>query len=166
MNEERSSVKGLLVFLIIAAFIGGLLFGRKGGELNEIIKYQTDTLVVVDTLVMKEPVYITKTKIVKDTVMFPVLEHDRDTVFVEVPIEYSHAEYSDADIYYHGFRAGIDSIKVYPKTVYIDRPYEIKKPEKSRWSIVVSGGYGANSSGLSPYFGIGIGYDLIQFNKK
>lgn len=43
------------------------------------------------------------------------------------------------------------------------RAYKVSAPDPKRWGIGVTAGYGITKSSLSPYVGIGISYNLIQW---
>lgn len=75
-------------------------------------------------------------------------------------------EYRDSTYYARvsGINAFLEEIRVYPRitTKYITTTEYVRgKPKK--WGIGVIGGYGIGSSGLKPYIGFGISYDIIQF---
>lgn len=87
-----------------------------------------------------------------------------DSVNVVVPIE--QKVYSDSlyTAYVSGYRVNMDSIMVYPQREVVTI-HSWKKPK--RWSIGVQAGYGLNfghsTYTLSPYIGIGISYNILNF---
>ena len=165
MKEEYSALKGIRLIAWVICFLAGLFIGRTERKHEvQIVQLKPDTLVVRDTMFLEKPKYVQVTKTVKDTVYLAAVD-DGEEVAVEIPIEHKHAEYSDADIWYHGYNADIDSCRVFPKTVYINTPYEvrIKEKVKTRWGIGVQAGYGVSKSGLSPYIGVGVSYNLFSF---
>ena len=84
----------------------------------------------------------TITKYVKgDTVFLPVIQKEYLT--------------SDYRAWVSGYNAALDSIDVFPQTVYIT-----KKIPARRWGLGVSTGYGVGQSGLSPYIGVGVYYRI------
>lgn len=168
MNEESNSLKGFWLTLALGCFLAGIFVGRQQmhSRQPEIVKVVRDTVIVVDTLTLREPKYITKVKTVTDTLWLKAVDTPEDSAQVEIPIEYKHAKYSDADVYYHGFNAGIDSLKVYPKTAYIETVKEVKAPEPSRWGIGIGAGYGITAHGLSPTINVELQYNLIRFKKR
>lgn len=165
MQEEYAALKGIRFAAWVICFLAGLFIGRTERKHEvQVVQLKPDTLVVRDTMFLEKPKYVQVRSTVTDTVYLTAVDSSKD-VAVEIPIEYKYAEYSDADIWYHGYNADIDSCRVFPKTVYINTPYEvrIKEKVKTRWGIGVQAGYGASKSGLSPYIGVGVSYNLFSF---
>jgi len=158
--------RAALVLLASAALIAAgwatypLVFHKRPKPTETV---QIDTLVIRDTLVYTKTdiKYVHIFHTTTDTVVLYDLQHD--TVRVEVPIEHRREHYEDADVWYHGYRAGIDSLAVYPKTVVVT----VKEREKRRPTKVGIGfqaGWGASRlGGPEPYVGVGISYNLIRF---
>ena len=153
-----------IVAAMALLFLLGIQFGKR--QLPADVVIQRDTLVIRDTTTLityvDRIVYRTRIDTVELPVPDPYTVHD--TVTVQVPIEYIHERYSDAEVWYHGFLAGIDSLQVYPETKYITNTVTLRE-RPSRWAISVQGGYGVGKTGLTPYVGVGISYDLVRFGK-
>lgn len=153
-----------LFLAILAAFLIGWitypLVWRKAPETPEI---QRDTVTVRDTTYLTKDslIYVERFHNTTDTVTLYDIHHD--TVTIEVPIEHKHEHYSDADVWYHGFRAGIDSLAVYPVTTTITVT-ERERPEPMPWGLGVQAGYGVTKNGGPVvYIGLGISYNFLRF---
>ena len=153
-----------LFLAILAAFLIGWitypLVWRKAPEKPEI---QRDTVTVRDTTYLTKDslIYVERFHNTTDTVTLYDIHHD--TVTVEVPIEHKHEHYSDADVWYHGFRAGIDSLAVYPITTTITVT-EREKRRPTKFGLGVQAGYGVTKEGGPvPYVGLGISWNPIRF---
>ena len=153
-----------LFLAILAAFLSGWitypLVWRKAPEKPEI---QRDTVTVRDTTYLTKDslIYVERFHNTTDTVTLYDIHHD--TVTVEVPIEHKHEHYSDADVWYHGFRAGIDSLAVYPITTTITVT-EREKRRPTKFGLGVQAGYGVTKEGGPvPYVGLGISWNPIRF---
>lgn len=140
----------LLLICLVGSFLAGYRFCRLESHPAEI-----DTVIVIDTVrdTIPVPVRETVTKYIQvpgDTIVKYI---KGDTVFLPV----IQKEYSTPD--YHawvsGYNAALDSIDVFPKTVYVTQ----KIPAR-RWGLGIIGGYGAGRSGLSPYIGVGVYYRI------
>lgn len=125
---------GYFLWLIIALAAGLLIghsWGHKAPESDVVTK--TDTLTVFDTIERIKPIYSTITVERTDTVRLVTTE--RDTVEVEVPIE--RKVYQEDSLYYaevSGYRASLNTLEVWPKTVTITTVKTVKaKP--SKWSF-------------------------------
>lgn len=163
--------EGILIWLGIIALACSYGLGAKVGaqkaekSLLTDFPTKTDTLLVRDTIVEREPVYLTRTRTetVTDTLY---LKGDTVKVEVEVPVSHERAEYPEADVWYHGYRAGIDSLRVYPVTRVITNTVTVDRyRDPSKWSFGISGGYGIGKGGLTPYIGVGLTYDLVRLPK-
>lgn len=140
----------ILLIGLVASFFSGYHFCPARLEPPEI-----DTVIVIDTVRDTIPVPITETatkfiQVPGDTI---VKYLKGDTVFLPV----MQKEYSTPDYraWVSGYNAALDSIYVFPKTIYVT-----KKIPARRWGFGVSAGYGAGRSGLSPYIGIGVYYRI------
>lgn len=154
------SILGCLAAFLLGFFAGCHLW-KSPQKPVEIV--QVDTVWCRDTVVytQTEVKYVERIKTEYDTVTLTTTQHD--TVLVEVPIEHKHEHYSDADVWYHGFRAGIDSLAVYPETAYITVT-EREKAQPKPWGLGVQAGYGVTKlGGPVVYVGLGISYNLIRF---
>lgn len=122
-----------------------------------------DTVTVVETLRITEPMVVesvlVRTKIVRVPVTLTDTTVIHDSVEVELPITQKVYGDSTYRAWVSGYRPNLDSIDVYRKTVTIERTL-VQKPK--RWSIGVTGGYGYGLlHGRSDVFvGVGVSYRL------
>lgn len=143
------------VILLLLGLMASFFAGYHVREVSSMMTPATDTVIIVDTLrdTVPVPVKETVTKFIQvpgDTIVKYI---KGDTVFLPVvQKEYSTPDYR---AWVSGYNAALDSIDVFPKTVYVTR----KMPAR-RWGLGVSAGYGAGRSGLSPYVGIGVYYRI------
>ena len=153
--------------LILAIpFLVGFLIGysshfRRPGET---LVERVDTLTVHDTITLEKPVFVDRYLLRTDTVKLAV--HDTtlrvDSVLVDVPIE--RRIYQEDSLYravVSGYRPSLDSLMVYRTTTEITKFVAV--PQKKRWGIGVHAGYGFSRQGISPYVGVGVSYNLINF---
>lgn len=143
-------MKAWHVILLLLGLVVSFLTGYHVRQVSSMMTPRQDTVIIVDTLRDTVPVPIRET--VTKYVLVPgdtIVKYLKgDTVFLPV----MQKEYSTPDYraWVSGYNAALDSIDVFPKTVYVT-----KKPAR-RWGLGVSAGYGACRSGLSPYIGIGV----------
>ena len=125
---ERFRIGALLTgfaCLTALAFLGlGMMLGYQRCRANCGGFVVTDTIVVHDTLVVNR--FFTDTVFKTRLVPYTFTIHDtvekerRDSLLVDVPIESHHAHIEDTlDIWYSGFAARLDSLKVYNTTKYV-----------------------------------------------
>ena len=157
----------LIAFAVIAGLIAWLniaLYKIREYKANEgkVIR-DTITLVKYDTLTIKKPIYISEK--VTDTLFQPVTDTLRinDTLYLPIPITQKlYAKDSVYKAWVSGYRPNLDSIQVYPKSVYQTITNTIHtKP--SRVGFGVMGGYGVTfgeQTKLSPFVGVGLYYRI------
>ena len=142
----RDFIKTLLGLLLIAGvgFALGLGYGRRTARKPIRLSVVNDTVQVTkhDTIWREKPVSVASSVIRHDTVRFTTLE--RDTVFVDVPIE--RRVYHEDSLYHavvSGFRPSLDTLMIFPKTTTITItntvPEYIPAPRR-RWSFGITAG--------------------------
>lgn len=160
MNGKR-----LLLTLTAVLCIGFLAgwFSRVPARVEDFIE-KVDTLVVRDTIMRDRPVFVDRYLVRTDTVKLAA--HDTtlrvDSVLVDVPIE--RLIYEEDSLYravVSGYRPSLDSLLVYRTTTEITKFVPV--PVKKRWGVGIQAGYGFSRQGISPYVGVGISYNLINF---
>lgn len=132
-----------------------------------------DTCIVYDTIKYFQPVPKDSVVVRYVTATLPAVQHiDTVTVFdsVQVEIPITQKEYKDST--YHAFVSGympsLDSIMVYPRTIYVNNTTTSKYiPKTKRWGIGLQAGYGAYISNstvhTAPYIGVGISYNIFSW---
>jgi len=149
------------IAVLAAVFLAG--YGVGGVASRADVEARIDTLTVVDTVTVREPVYVDRETVRTELVAVTDTVRLRDTLFVEVPIESRHYSDSLYDAWVSGYRASLDSIRVYPRTTYVTTERTVRVPSRRRWGVGVQAGYGVGKSGLSPYIGVGVSYNVIMF---
>lgn len=148
-------MKAWHIILLLIGFGASFFIGYHVREVSSMMTPKTDTVIIVDTLrdTVPVPVRETVTKYIQVPADTIVKYIKGDTVFLPViQKEYSTPGYH---AWVSGYNAALDSIDVFPKTVYVTQ----KIPAR-RWGLGVSAGYGAGRSGLSPYIGVGVYYRI------
>lgn len=157
----KNIIMWIYVVLLILAVYAGYNIPRKVTE-----RRINNSITFVDTV--RDTITITKPKVVythifrTDTVCLATVDTitKADSIFVVVPID--RKVYSDDSTYtavVSGYRASLDSISVYRRTVTKEI---VTKPK--RISISLQAGYGFTSKTPSPYIGLGVSYNI--FNLK
>lgn len=153
-----------LAGLVLGMILAPVLSPHKQQRTATITK--TDTLTIRDTVVERQPVFVTLTK--TDTLLIAVRDtvRVRDTSYVIVSREQKHYRSDNYEAWISGYRPALDSIRVFPETKYITTETISVAPRK-RWGIGIQVGYGISLPDgrpqLAPYIGVGISYDLIRF---
>lgn len=144
----------LLIGLAASFFIGYHIRGAYAKN----ARVERDT--VIDTLRTVLPVLSFEIEVREVEIPYPIIIKEKgqervDTIYVPVPI--TQKEYSTPDYraWVSGYSAALDSIDVFPKTVYVTKTFPAR-----RWGVGVSAGYGVGQSGLSPYVGVGVYYRI------
>lgn len=159
---EKVQMKTLRDILIVVAIIAALFaIGQKESR-RVVIKTEylpSDTVIIRDTIrdtvpVVKE-IFTTRT----DTVFLPVLG-DTVKTGVLVPIERKIYQTTDYRATIEGYKPALVDMEIFRQVQYITKPEIRYKKTKPRWGIGLQAGYGISKSGLSPYVGIGIQYNM------
>lgn len=116
MLSSLATHKNCLIIIAVLVVMLGFLI-QQPVQVSEVVKHTTDTLVVVkrDTVTTTKIVEVVKDRVVVDTAYISV----NDTVFVPVPISsYHFRENNQYDITARGYNVSLESVTVFPKTVY------------------------------------------------
>lgn len=143
------------VILLLLGLSASFFAGYHVRKVSSMMTPRQDTVIIVDTLRDTIPVPIKET--VTRYVQVPgdtIIKYLKgDTVFLPViQKEYATPDYR---AWVSGYNAALDSIDVFPKTIYVT-----KKTLPRRWGLGVSAGYGIGRSGLSPCLAVGIYYRI------
>ena len=141
----------LLVVLLAIACVAAWF--RPHEPLPAEIRTETriQTVVKLDTVLISAPIAVFLT-FTNDTI------HIGDTVVMRAQAYYEDSLYR---AWVSGYRPKLDSIEVYPKTIYqtvTNDIYHAVKPKMKRWGLGLQAGYGY-PGGL--YVGVGISYNLF-----
>ena len=149
--EVMKKLPWLLVVLLAIACVAALF--RPHEPLPAEIRTETriQTVVKLDTVLISAPIAVFLT-FTNDTI------HIGDTVVMREQAYYEDSLYR---AWVSGYRPKLDSIEVYPKTIYqtvTNDIYHAVKPKMKRWGLGLQAGYGY-PGGL--YVGVGISYNLF-----
>lgn len=147
------------------------LVGRRSGITTAEQRYAADnitsdtvTVLRIDTIRIDKPVPVITT--VTNTIRVQVRDTIRihDTLYVQLQAQtklYSDSTYR-AQV--SGFNPSLDWIEVYPRTVTETVNNHFREAtKKARFGIGIQAGYGATKDGLSPYIGMGVSYNFLNF---
>lgn len=159
-------MKGLMWFTTcLLAFIVGVNLGA-GHATGSLVTMKDSVVVVHDTVKHITPAPLDGTIVVKTiTVKVPVadtvINTVVDSVLVYLPIE--QKEYRDTNYraWVSGYKANLDSLYVFPETVYVTR--YIKEKATKKWGLGVQAGVGSGYMGVTPYVGVGVSYNLFSW---
>ena len=147
------------IFLISATVLSNIRTCIRNGAAREI---RVDTLIVRDTIRDTIPLERTVERLRTDTVW---LKQPGDTVYVEVEIPIERKTYI-TDTYravIEGYKPKLCEIETYSNSVHITESAPRTRSRHRRWGAGIQAGYGITSTGLQPYIGIGIQYNLITW---
>lgn len=144
----------ILVVLLLVACVA--VWFRPHESLSPEIRTETKirTVVKVETLLISPPMAPLLTIRLMDTM------HIGDTA---VQREQAYYEDSLYRAWVSGYRPRLDSLVVFPKTIYqtvTNDIYYTIKPKRKRWGLGVQAGYGYPGG---VYVGVGVSYNLFQW---
>ena len=162
MECRGTMAKGIIsIALLAVTFFVGFRIGR--GDAPE-VQYQTDTLMVRDTITIEKPVV--EERILLQEVFLPVRDTIivRDTIYAVFQKEQVIWRDSLSAVYASGVMPEVDSVKHFTSEKIVREKEVIEIKKRSRWSIGIQAGYGIGLSGdvrMTPYVGIGVSYNLL-----
>ena len=149
---------GIALVLVLGFFAGYCFRGLRPGPVPP--EPQRDTTWIHDTIRLIRPVPVVEREI--DTLLLEVPVHQTDTLLVPVPITQKYYHDENYDLWISGFRPNLDSIYVFKETAVVEIP--VIKTVTKRWGIGVQGGVTyLPKTGITPYVGVGVSYNLLTF---
>ena len=124
---------------------------------------KVDTLVIHDTIKVTEPDSVTK-KVV-DSVLVPITDtiRLRDTLYVFLEREQVRWEDSLSRVYASGINPQVDSVIHYTRDRIVTREIPVIRTKKTRWGVGFQVGVAVGKSGMAPYIGGGVSYNLLSW---
>lgn len=151
----------LLIYIIIILILSNLFFifkynnisNRKYNNIDSIVR--VDSFIQVDTLYYPKP-YPVKVE-VRDTIYIPIDSIKTEGDSILLPRETKTYEDSTYRAVVSGFKPFLDTLIVYPRTIYItkEKTLEIEKKDWFNWGLQLGTGYGLVHRKLDVYMGIG-----------
>ena len=162
MERVKYILLGVIAGIVICLLNGWVSCHRTTDK--EVITI-TDTLVLTDTIIKFQPKPYKVTII--DTIYLPQQpqkpqkpQKPQIDTLIRQEVIYKDSTYMAV---VGGIEPYLKSIEIYPKTIYINNNTTTTIKVRSRFGLGVQAGYGYGRSGLQPYVGIGVQYNLIQW---
>jgi opacity protein-like surface antigen len=165
MSKDHAYLLALALGLA-AAFLAGFLGARRiyaGKEPQTVVKTETDTLYLRDTITVSTPIIRYVTRVSVDTFRVADTVRLRDTLFVALDREQVEWRDSLATVWASGVRPRVDSVRHYVTERVVTNTVTVTKTRKTRWGVGVQAGYGVSDEGLTPYIGAGVTYNLLAW---
>ena len=165
--NKRDTIYVLVILLLIVWFIY-FLMNYVHVEVDEPLP-KTEKTTYVDTIPYYKPIPKDSVVLRYQVVKAPIASKDstksNDSAEVIVPITQKEYEDSSYHVWISGHIPKLDSIKVYNKNTIITHTITstITKYKTKNWGIGVQAGYGYNFNKASPYIGIGIQYNILNW---
>ena len=171
------------VLLILANFfMVGFIIGHKHPQKLPVepINKKVDTLFILDSNIFTEPKKEPSPDVLIKEIPVPVyvadssaidsllnkcarLEMVNDSLKLVLLRMQRHYSGSTFDAWVSGIDPKLDSIRTYQTTMTITKEIPMVQVKKTKWGIGVQAGFGAYKDGLTPYFGVGISYNLLSW---
>ena len=166
--KKRDIIYVLVILLLMMGMVHFLVKNVRL-EVNQ-PSITADTITYVDTIPYYQPVPKDSVVLRYQTVKIPVQEKDSvtgNTDSIDVVLPIIQQEYRDST--YHAWVSGylprLDSIHVYGKNTIITKTQTVTvtKYQTKRWGVGVQVGCGYDFRQISPYIGIGIQYNILNW---
>lgn len=124
---------------------------------------KVDTLFIYDTIKVTEPLFV-KERVV-DSVLVAVTDTivRNDTTFITLPRQQRKYQSPQFQAWVSGYDPKLDSIKLFQTTRTITKEIPVIQKQRPRFSVGITGGYGAGKDGLTPFVGVGLTYNLLSW---
>ena len=154
----------VLALALVAFFSLGFILGKGRRKAPEtVVKTQTDTLYLRDTITVAKPVWLTKTVIARDTFRLADTVRMHDTTFVVLDRERVEWRDSLCTVWASGVRPSVDSVRHYVTERIVTNTVTVPVKKPTRWGMGVQAGYGVSDKGLTPYVGVGLSYNILAW---
>lgn len=174
---KTTTAQKITLALVFVALLLALIFACRGCTHPEPpqIEYQVqrDTITIRDTVTIIKPEPTETKNLASVTATLPIAavdttarsrDHPPDSARVEIPIEQHHYADPRYDAWVSGYRAQLDSLKVYPETTTIHATETITKYKNKRWGLSVGAGAAVTTHGkVEPGIFIGVTYTFFTF---
>lgn len=166
----------VLPWIVCVLLLGALVWQHFGRESSRTTVWDTipvydtipyDTVIARDSIVLRYEVV--RLPMVGNIARENILENGNialnniptDSARVVIPITQVHYEEDDFEAWVSGFRASLDSIRVFPKS-YVLQPKAVKS---KRWVLSVGAGAGWNpfTRRFEPTVGVSVGWKLWEW---
>lgn len=155
----------ILAFWLFISAMLGFFVGQWSAEEghSEPLEPKVDTLVIRDTISVSKPIYVTR-KVV-DTMLVAVTDTMmvHDTTYVYLTREQVEWRDSLCAVFASGIYPQVDSVIHFTTERVIVKEIPVIQKERSRWGLGINAGYGFGASGLTPYVGVGVSYNLLSW---
>jgi len=158
--------KAIWLYIIIAILSLGIIYllTRKEATITK-TKVTTKVDTLRDTTRITTPHYISKVVIRRDTLKLSEVVNDtipylKDSM-IYIPITQKTYTADSYKGYVSGYDAKLDSLTMYSKSTTSTKTVTVTK-NRSHWNLGVSAGYGISKTGLTPYIGVGVVYNLLR----
>lgn len=157
----------LFIVLLLAIRFAYYIPSNKSVHKQE-LSIKVDTITYIDTIPYYMPIPKDSIVVRYQIVKLPAQEKDSATGLVdsaEVTVPITQQEYKDST--YHAWVSGylprLDSIHVYSKNIKTTNTTTITKYKTKRWAVGVQVGCGYSHNQISPYVGIGVQYNILNW---
>lgn len=157
--------KILVAFCAICLVLLGVAIGQSRCQRGSVRppEIKVDTLLICDTIKVTETICVRER--VVDSIMVAVTDTivRNDTTYVYLPKQQRQYQSPQFHAWVSGYDPKLDSIKLFQTTKYITKEIPVVQKQKPRFSLGITGGYGAGKDGLTPFVGLGLTYNLLSW---